>query len=205
MVYIILLCEWMSVGSEGGGGVGVATPCLDPLRKRADTFEETWSARKTTMKSDLYLREPAGAQICDIQRNEEGGGGGSAVPPSASPILPPPSSSSLLSCFLNACQESLMAVEFGQEKSGAGSFRGSGDLCLTKAAPLFVFSQADLGGGATRGDGGGGRASESVSSKQRRPLKLEMGGEGGFQSPDTCMTTQGEQYRHSPARTHIHT
>lgn len=47
-----------------------------------------------------------------------------------------------------------MAVEFGQEKSGAGSFRGSGDLCLTKAAPLFVFSQADLGGGATRGDGG---------------------------------------------------
>lgn len=36
-----------------------------------------------------------------------------------------------------------MAVEFGQEKSGAGSFRGSGDLCLTKAAPLFVFSQPE--------------------------------------------------------------
>lgn len=35
-----------------------------------------------------------------------------------------------------------MAVEFGQEKSGGGSFRGSGDLCLTKAAPLFVFSLA---------------------------------------------------------------
>ena len=58
------------------------------------------------------------------------------------PPPPPPPSFSLLSCFLNACQESLMAVEFGQEKSGAGSFRGSGDLCLTKAAPLFVFSQA---------------------------------------------------------------
>lgn len=110
------------------------------------------------MKSDLYLREPAGAQICDIQRRRnEGGEGRAAVqcpPPLIYPILPPPSSSSLLSCFLNACQESLMAVEFGQEKSGAGSFRGSGDLCLTKAAPLFVFSQADLGGGATRGDGG---------------------------------------------------
>lgn len=36
-----------------------------------------------------------------------------------------------------------MAVEFGQEKSGAGSFRGSGDLCLTKAAPPFVFRQTD--------------------------------------------------------------
>lgn len=45
-----------------------------------------------------------------------------------------------------------MAVEFGQEKGGAGSFRGSGVLCLTKAAPLFVFSQVDMGGGAMRGD-----------------------------------------------------
>lgn len=68
-------------------------------------------------------------------RGEEGGVGRSAPPP---PPLPP--SFSPLSCFLNSCQESLMAVEFGQEKSGAGSFRGSGDLCLTKAAPLFVFS-----------------------------------------------------------------
>lgn len=48
-----------------------------------------------------------------------------------------------LSCLLNSCQESLMAVEFGQEKSGTGSFRGSGDLCLTKAARLFVFSRPD--------------------------------------------------------------
>lgn len=56
------------------------------------------------------------------------------------PPLPFPPSFSPLSCFLNSCQESLMAVEFGQEKSGSGSFRGSGDLCLTKAAPLFVFS-----------------------------------------------------------------
>lgn len=75
------------------------------------------------------------------QEGGEGGVGGWSDPPSPSPPPPhPPPSFSLLSCFLNACQESLMAVEFGQEKSGAGSFRGSGDLCLTKAAPLFVLS-----------------------------------------------------------------
>lgn len=127
------------------------------------------------MRSDLYLREPAGAQICDIQRrrNEAGEGtrgeSGSVVPPSpTSPILPLPSSSSLLSCFLNACQESLMAVEFGQEKSGAGSFRGSGDLCLTKAAPLCVLPGGFRGRGHER-RWRGGRASESVSSKHCRP------------------------------------
>lgn len=62
-----------------------------------------------------------------------------------------------------------MAVEFGQEKSGAGSFRGSGDLCLTKAAPLFVFSQAEAEGERTRA-GAGGRASASVSNQRCRPL-----------------------------------
>lgn len=61
-----------------------------------------------------------------------------------------------------------MAVEFGQEKSGAGSFRGSGDLCLTKAAPLFVFSQAERDRQAERMKDGG-RASESFSN-ERGPL-----------------------------------
>ena len=73
------------------------------------------------------------------------------------PNPPTPPYFSLLSCFLNSSQESLMAVEFGQEKSGAGSFRGSGDLCLTKAAPLFVFSRPER---AT--DRGNGRQRKSV-------------------------------------------
>lgn len=47
-----------------------------------------------------------------------------------------------------------MAVEFGQEKSGSGSFRGSGDLCLTKAAPLFVFYRSDRQGERERESGG---------------------------------------------------
>lgn len=60
-----------------------------------------------------------------------------------------------------------MAVEFGQEKSGAGSFRGSGDLCLTKAAPLFVFSQPERETDRMKDRG---RASESFSNEQHSPL-----------------------------------
>lgn len=41
------------------------------------------------MKSDLYFREPAGAQICDIQRRRNEGGEGRAVVQSP-PSLPPP-------------------------------------------------------------------------------------------------------------------
>lgn len=51
-----------------------------------------------------------------------------------------------------------MAVEFGQEKSGAGSFRGSGDLCFTKAAPLFVFSQPE-------------RATDRGNERQRKHVR----------------------------------
>lgn len=106
-----------------------------------------------------------------ISRGEEtrGGseGGGNMVEcPPPPPPLPP--SFSPLSCFLNSCQESLMAVEFGQEKSGAGSFRGSGDLCLTKAAPLFVFSWPERKRQTERMKDRG-RASERFSSEQQRP------------------------------------
>lgn len=66
-----------------------------------------------------------------------------------------------------------MAVEFGQEKSRAGSFRGSGDLCLTKAAPLSVFSRPDRerkreGEQRTVGMKDRGKVSESYSSQQLR-------------------------------------
>lgn len=102
------------------------------------------------------------------------------------PPLHPP----LLSCFLNACQESLMAVEFGQEKSGAGSFRGSGDLCLTKAAPLFVFSQAERDRQAERMKDGG-RASESFSKRtaQASGGGRPQTGRDHLTSRTACMTT----------------
>lgn len=108
-----------------------------------------------------------------ISRGEEKGGGGEGGVGGWSAPLPPPTHSSppsfsLLSCFLNSCQESLMAVEFGQEKSGAGSFRGSGDLCFTKAAPLFVFSS--LREQQTEGTKDRGSTSESFSSEQHGPL-----------------------------------
>lgn len=109
-----------------------------------------------------------------ISRGEEAEGGAGRVQFLIPQPPPTPSYFSLLSCFLNSSQESLMAVEFGQEKSGAGSFRGSGDLCLTKAAPLFVFCPPDREGRRegdqwTVGMKDRGRASESFSSQRLRP------------------------------------
>lgn len=68
-----------------------------------------------------------------------------------------------------------MAVEFGQEKSGAGSFRGSGDLCLTKAAPLFVC----VSGGEENADTERQRQRKSVTQLfqdgRRGPLGVGVG------------------------------
>lgn len=61
------LCVWMETDMSevvGGGSSAPPLPRLDPLHKPVEAFEETGSATKTRMKSELYLRESAGTCIC---------------------------------------------------------------------------------------------------------------------------------------------
>ena len=84
-----------------------------------------------------------------------------------------------------------MAVEFGQEKSGAGSFRGSADLCLTKAAPLFVFS---------RPEPERERAIWRKSVRGRSHFTLRMHDRAENNTPALCQTHRPpSQHTHLPA------
>lgn len=134
MVYIIQALE-----CGAGGHCRTSAPRCDPAQKPVDTSGNLISNENKYEVRSLFK---VVSRSADLRYPDEGWRGWDGDEGGWSPHLPPPSFS-LLSCFLNSCQESLMAVEFGQEKSGAGSFRGSGVLCLTNAAPLFVFSWAE--------------------------------------------------------------
>lgn len=198
-------------------GRGGATPCLDPLWKPADTFEETWSARKTGMKSDLYLREPAaGAQICDIQRHRDkrgrqsecgvvGGGGRGVVD-----APPPPSTSPITTTAFILLSSELFSECLPGKFNGCGIWTGKKRRWKFQRKQGFVPHEGSTSVCVLPGRGRGrvhesrsGR--KSVSERFQPTVQASWGVRGVGGGSQTHAWSRIEQYRHSLPDTHTHT